>query len=115
MHRANAASSVFTSGLCHTAKVRQRDRVELHERHGDTIPEGWGCDAQGKLTTDPKRVLDGGGLVPIGGSEATGTIACGKVLRCSQSQEQCEGRRVPQQEVVHARRALDGQDVERHD
>ncbi|XP_035012796.1 delta(1)-pyrroline-2-carboxylate/Delta(1)-piperideine-2-carboxylate reductase-like isoform X3 [Hippoglossus stenolepis] len=71
MHRANAASSVFTSGLCHTAKVRQRDRVELHERHGDTIPEGWGCDAQGKLTTDPKRVLDGGGLVPIGGSEAT--------------------------------------------
>ncbi|XP_035012792.1 uncharacterized oxidoreductase YjmC [Hippoglossus stenolepis] len=47
-------------------------KVELHERRGDTIPEGWGCDAQGKLTTDPKRVLDGGGLVPIGGSEATG-------------------------------------------
>ena len=47
-------------------------QVELHERRGDTIPEGWGCDPQGKLTTDPKRVLDGGGLVPIGGSEATG-------------------------------------------
>ncbi|KAF3855125.1 hypothetical protein F7725_023180 [Dissostichus mawsoni] len=47
-------------------------KVELHERRGDTIPEGWGCDAQGKLTTDPKRVLSGGGLVPIGGSEATG-------------------------------------------
>ncbi len=46
--------------------------MELHERRGDTIPEGWGCDAQGKLTTDPKRVLSGGGLVPIGGSEATG-------------------------------------------
>ena len=46
--------------------------MELHERRGDTIPEGWGCDAQGKLTTDPKRVLDGGGLVPVGGSEATG-------------------------------------------
>ncbi|XP_037622730.1 uncharacterized oxidoreductase YjmC-like [Sebastes umbrosus] len=47
-------------------------KVELHERRGDTIPEGWGCDAQGKLTTDPKKVLSGGGLVPIGGSEATG-------------------------------------------
>ena len=47
-------------------------QVELHERRGDTIPEGWGCDAQGKLTTDPKKVLSGGGLVPIGGSEATG-------------------------------------------
>lgn len=46
--------------------------MELHERRGDPIPEGWGCDAQGKLTTDPKRVLSGGGLVPIGGSEATG-------------------------------------------
>uniref|UniRef100_G3NH26 Malate dehydrogenase n=1 Tax=Gasterosteus aculeatus aculeatus TaxID=481459 RepID=G3NH26_GASAC len=47
-------------------------KVELHERRGDTIPEGWGCDAQGKLTTNPKEVLSGGGLVPIGGSEATG-------------------------------------------
>ncbi|XP_058501351.1 uncharacterized oxidoreductase YjmC-like [Solea solea] len=47
-------------------------KVELHDRRGDTIPEGWGCDAEGKLTTDPKRVLSGGGLLPIGGSEATG-------------------------------------------
>ncbi|KAM9351831.1 putative oxidoreductase YjmC [Symphorus nematophorus] len=47
-------------------------KVELYERRGDPIPEGWGCDAQGKLSTDPKRVLSGGGLVPIGGSEETG-------------------------------------------
>ncbi|XP_053741972.1 uncharacterized oxidoreductase YjmC-like [Synchiropus splendidus] len=47
-------------------------KVELHERRGDTIPEGWGCDAQGKITSNPKEVLSGGGLVPIGGSEATG-------------------------------------------
>ncbi|XP_028307556.1 uncharacterized protein LOC114466187 [Gouania willdenowi] len=47
-------------------------KVELHDRRGDVIPEGWGCDAQGKLTTNPKEVLNGGGLVPIGGSEATG-------------------------------------------
>lgn len=36
-------------------------------------------------------------------SPLAGTIACGEVLRSSQSWEQCEGRRVPQQEVVHAR------------
>uniref|UniRef100_H3CSR4 Malate dehydrogenase n=2 Tax=Tetraodon nigroviridis TaxID=99883 RepID=H3CSR4_TETNG len=47
-------------------------KVELHDRRGDSIPEGWGCDAEGKLSTDPKKVLNGGGLVPIGGSEATG-------------------------------------------
>lgn len=47
-------------------------QVELHDRRGDSIPEGWGCDEQGKLTMNPKKVLNGGGLVPIGGSEATG-------------------------------------------
>lgn len=46
--------------------------MELYDRRGDPIPEGWGCDAQGHLTSDPKRVLSGGGLVPIGGNEATG-------------------------------------------
>ncbi|XP_027887455.1 LOW QUALITY PROTEIN: uncharacterized protein LOC114153253 [Xiphophorus couchianus] len=37
----------------------------------DPIPDGWGCDPEGHVTTDPKSVLTGGGLVPIGGSEAT--------------------------------------------
>ncbi|XP_019912127.1 uncharacterized oxidoreductase YjmC isoform X2 [Esox lucius] len=47
-------------------------KIELHERRGDIIPEGWGCDSQGRLSTDPRKVLNGGGLVPIGGCEATG-------------------------------------------
>ena len=47
-------------------------QIELYDRRGDIIPEGWGCDAQGKLSTDPGKVLDGGGLVPIGGGEVTG-------------------------------------------
>ncbi|XP_066557161.1 uncharacterized oxidoreductase YjmC isoform X2 [Amia ocellicauda] len=47
-------------------------KVELHHRRGDIIPEGWGCDSHGKLSTDPGKVLSGGGLVPIGGCEATG-------------------------------------------
>ncbi|CAN9499081.1 unnamed protein product [Ophioblennius macclurei] len=48
-------------------------KVELHSRRKESIPEGWGCDPQGKLSTDPDKVLKGGGLVPIGGSEATGS------------------------------------------
>ncbi|XP_068168219.1 uncharacterized oxidoreductase YjmC-like isoform X1 [Antennarius striatus] len=47
-------------------------KVELHDRREDPIPVGWGCDKHGKLTPDPKQVLNGGGLVPIGGNEATG-------------------------------------------
>ncbi|KAK7891606.1 hypothetical protein WMY93_023569 [Mugilogobius chulae] len=35
-------------------------------------PDRWGLDAAGKMSSDPSKVLSGGGLVPIGGSEATG-------------------------------------------
>ncbi|MGH0127207.1 UNVERIFIED_CONTAM: hypothetical protein FKN15_074542 [Acipenser sinensis] len=57
-----------------TWKVTDRvaNLVELHHRSGDTIPEGWGCDSHGKPSTDPGKVLSGGGLLPIGGCEATG-------------------------------------------
>lgn len=41
------------------------------------------------------------------------TMARGEVLRCSQSREQCEGRRVPRREVVFHARALDFEDVRR--
>ncbi|KAK3558217.1 hypothetical protein QTP86_013987 [Hemibagrus guttatus] len=47
-------------------------KVELHARNGCSIPEGWGCDANGLASSDPKAVLSGGGLVPVGGSETTG-------------------------------------------
>ena len=33
------------------------------------IPKGWGLDKDGKETTTPGEVLDGGGLMPLGGSE----------------------------------------------
>lgn len=66
-HRAANMSPPFGASC-----LRLLPQVELHDRRGDSIPEGWGCDAQGKLSTDPKKVLNGGGLVPIGGSEATG-------------------------------------------
>lgn len=66
-------------------------QVELHERRGDTIPEGWGCDERGQLTPDPKKVLNGGGLVPIGGSEATGEISSVKKVPSVQRCSNCQG------------------------
>ncbi|XP_077981041.1 putative oxidoreductase YjmC [Glandiceps talaboti] len=44
-------------------------KVELHDRKGIDIPNGWGSDAKGLQTNNPKAVLEGGGLMPVGGSE----------------------------------------------
>ena len=33
---------------------------------------GWGVDENGDATTDPQKVMDGGGLCPLGGVEMTG-------------------------------------------
>jgi len=47
-------------------------KVEMNERKGVEIPLGWGVDEKGDATTDPSRVIDGGGLCPLGGVEMTG-------------------------------------------
>ncbi|KAK3583239.1 hypothetical protein CHS0354_015420 [Potamilus streckersoni] len=47
-------------------------KIELHDRKQIPIPDGWGVDSNGKMSNDPKPVLDGGGLMPLGGSEVTG-------------------------------------------
>ncbi|XP_070564184.1 uncharacterized oxidoreductase YjmC-like [Ptychodera flava] len=44
-------------------------KVEFHDRKGVDIPNGWGADSRGIETNNPKAVLDGGGLMPLGGSE----------------------------------------------
>jgi len=46
-------------------------KVELKQREEKTVPMGWGADKNGIITTDPNQILDGGGLVPLGGSEET--------------------------------------------
>lgn len=40
-------------------------------RKGVDIPLGWGSDKNGKVTSNPSEVLDGGGLLPLGGVEST--------------------------------------------
>lgn len=44
----------------------------MAERKDQAVPEGWGTDASGSACTDPSRILDEGGLMPVGGKEITG-------------------------------------------
>jgi ureidoglycolate dehydrogenase (NAD+) len=45
--------------------------LQAHER-GESIPEGWLNDSDGRPTTDPGGLLEGGALVPIGGYKGYG-------------------------------------------
>lgn len=47
-------------------------KIELHDRKGIPIPNSWGVDSKGKESNDPQVVIEGGGLMPLGGSEMTG-------------------------------------------
>lgn len=44
-------------------------RVALHQKIGNKIPLGWAIDKSGQSTTDPAAVLNGGSLLPLGGSD----------------------------------------------
>ncbi|RAH37973.1 Ldh family oxidoreductase [Halomonas sp. SL1] len=46
--------------------VVARGEIELHRRAGDTIPEGWALDAQGRATLDPDAALNGA-MLTFGG------------------------------------------------
>lgn len=43
-------------------------KITVYDKAGLPIPEGWGIDARGNVTTDPKAVLQGGALLPLGGT-----------------------------------------------
>ncbi|XP_041472415.1 uncharacterized oxidoreductase YjmC-like isoform X2 [Lytechinus variegatus] len=47
-------------------------KIELNAVKEIPIPNGWGCDASGTESNDPKAVISGGGLLPLGGSEIAG-------------------------------------------
>ncbi|QRN82709.1 Ldh family oxidoreductase [Chloroflexota bacterium] len=42
-------------------------RVSVYEKAGESIPLGWGINADGELTKDPAAVTHGGSLLPLGG------------------------------------------------
>lgn len=43
-------------------------KIEVAARKGASIPQGWAVDRDGKPTSNPKAVLDGGGVLPLGGT-----------------------------------------------
>lgn len=44
-------------------------RITVYEKAGKEIPTGWGIDGNGNVTNDPTRVLNGGALMPLGGTD----------------------------------------------
>ncbi len=44
-------------------------KITVYEKSGESIPEGWGIDRDGRVTTDPSRVFNGGALMPLGGTD----------------------------------------------
>jgi LDH2 family malate/lactate/ureidoglycolate dehydrogenase len=44
-------------------------KIQLAIARGESIPQGWIIDAEGRHTTDPKDYRRGGALLPLGGSE----------------------------------------------
>ncbi|MBT1002019.1 Ldh family oxidoreductase [Paenarthrobacter sp. DKR-5] len=47
---------------------------------GEPIPEGWGLDSDGKPTTVPDEVINGGSLFPVGGPKGYGLAVIVEVL-----------------------------------
>jgi LDH2 family malate/lactate/ureidoglycolate dehydrogenase len=47
-------------------------KIIFAKNKGIPIPEGWGVDNNGRPTTDPVAVLDGGFILPVGGPKGFG-------------------------------------------
>lgn len=43
-------------------------RITVYQKANKPIPAGWGVDDTGAVTEDPSRVLQGGALLPLGGT-----------------------------------------------
>lgn len=55
-------------------------RLRLAAAAGEPVPEGWGFDAQGRPTTDPRAIIDGGLIAPVGGHKGSGLALMLEVL-----------------------------------
>ena len=47
-------------------------KIEIALRRGEPIPEGWAVDSQGRSTTSPNDMVDGGALLPLGSDRDRG-------------------------------------------
>jgi LDH2 family malate/lactate/ureidoglycolate dehydrogenase len=47
-------------------------KIEMAHRAGRPIPKGWAIDREGRATTDPQAMMDGGALLPLGSERELG-------------------------------------------
>ena len=47
-------------------------KIEIALRAGKPIPEGWAIDSNGQAATRPQQMIDGGALIPLGGTREQG-------------------------------------------
>lgn len=45
-----------------------RGRVAVYQKAGQSVPNGWGINKQGQTTQNPEEILEGGALLPLGGT-----------------------------------------------
>jgi L-2-hydroxycarboxylate dehydrogenase (NAD+) len=47
-------------------------KIEIARRRGEPIPGGWAVDSEGRATTDPNDMVNGGALLPLGSDRDRG-------------------------------------------
>lgn len=47
-------------------------KIEVARRKGEPIPEGWAIDREGRSTTNPNAMIDGGAMLPLGSERERG-------------------------------------------
>src|SRR6266436_3215402 len=47
-------------------------KIEIARRRGEPIPEGWAVDGEGRATTNPNDMVNGGALLPLGSDRERG-------------------------------------------
>ncbi len=47
-------------------------KIEIALRRGESIPLGWAIDKRGEVTSDPRGMIDGGALLPLGSDREHG-------------------------------------------
>lgn len=49
-------------------------KLEIAARRGQSIPEGWAVDGDGRPLTDPTKLFPDGAMLPLGGAPVTGAF-----------------------------------------
>jgi delta1-piperideine-2-carboxylate reductase len=67
------------------ASIMSQGELLRYSREGRELPEGVGVDPQGRPTTDPKAILEGGALLPFGGVKGASIAFMVEVLAAALS------------------------------